>query len=82
MIIPTRHAFCCAPVNKRIPLVTTMFMNIVRHYSNGGMITFDWLSHQLGFPLGDPSTIGDLVHLESVHGVLDIYLWLSYRFQV
>lgn len=31
-------------------------------------------------PLSLPKTILDLVHLESVFDVMDLYLWLSYRF--
>ena len=65
-----------------MPLVTTMFLKIVRRYSTGEPVTFDWLAHQLGFPFGPPKTILDLVHLEATHDVLDVYLWLSYRFQV
>ena len=59
-----------------------MFLKIVRRYSTGEPVTFDWLAHQLGFPFGPPKTILDLVHLEATHDVLDVYLWLSYRFQV
>lgn len=44
------------------------------------MITFDWLCRNIGWPLQPPKTIIDLVHLEAVFDVLDLYLWLSYRF--
>ncbi len=37
---------------------------------------------KVGWPFSPPDTILDLVHLESVHDVFDLYLWLSYRFQV
>ena len=57
-------------------------MKIVRQYSHGELVTFDWLCHQLGWPFSPPDTILDLVHLEAVHDVFDLYLWLSYRFAV
>ena len=59
-----------------------MFLKIVRQYSRGELLTFDWLCHHLGWPFPPPDTIMDLMHLEAVHDVLDLYLWLSYRFQV
>jgi len=36
----------------------------------------------VGWPFSPPDTILDLVHLEAVHDVFDLYLWLSYRFPV
>lgn len=42
----------------------------------------DWLGRQIGLPFSCPNTLLELVHLESVFDVLDLYLWLSYRFQV
>merc|ERR1711872_439086 len=35
---------------------------------------------QVGWPFSHPETILDLMYLEAVHDVFDIYLWLSYRF--
>jgi len=60
--------------------VSTMFVKIVRQFSKGNLITFDWLCTQIGWPLSHPHTILDLIHLEAVHDVFDLYLWLSYRF--
>ena len=75
------YTFCCAPINTWMPFVCTMFLKIARQFSRGELITFDWLCHQVGWPFSPPDTILDLVHLEAVHDVLDLYLWLSYRFQ-
>lgn len=52
-----------------------------RQYSRNEPITFDWLCQHIGWPFNAPETIMDLVHLESVFDVMDLYLWLSYRFQ-
>ncbi|XP_021954833.1 ATP-dependent RNA helicase SUV3 homolog, mitochondrial isoform X2 [Folsomia candida] len=76
-----RYVFCCAPINKKMPFVCTMFLKFARQYSKNEPITFDWLCRHVGWPFNPPKTILDLVHLESVFDVLDLYLWLSYRFQ-
>ncbi|KAJ8959995.1 hypothetical protein NQ318_009431, partial [Aromia moschata] len=75
-----RYVFCCAPINKKMPFVCTMFLKFARQYSKNEPITFDWLCRNIGWPLQPPKTIIDLVHLEAVFDVLDLYLWLSYRF--
>ncbi|EGI69194.1 ATP-dependent RNA helicase SUV3-like protein, mitochondrial [Acromyrmex echinatior] len=51
-----------------------------RQYSKNDAITFNWLCQHIGWPFRMPKTIIDLVHLEGVFDVLDLYLWLSYRF--
>lgn len=67
----------CALANQiRINFSTLMI------FSRGELLTFDWLCHQIGWPFSPPDTILDLVHLEAVHDVFDLYLWLSYRFPV
>jgi ATP-dependent RNA helicase SUPV3L1/SUV3 len=75
-----RYVFCCAPINKKMPFVCSMFLKIARQFSKSEPITFNWLCTQVGWPFSMPRTIGDLVHLEAVFDVLDLYLWLSYRF--
>ncbi|XP_024942536.1 ATP-dependent RNA helicase SUV3 homolog, mitochondrial isoform X2 [Cephus cinctus] len=75
-----RYVFCCAPINKKMPFVCTMFLKFARQYSQNDALTFSWLCQNIGWPLTAPKTILDLVHLEAVFDVLDIYLWLSYRF--
>lgn len=59
-----------------------MFLKFARQYSQNEALTFNWLCQQIGWPFAMPNTLLDLVHLESVFDVLDLYLWLSYRFQV
>ncbi|XP_017774376.1 PREDICTED: ATP-dependent RNA helicase SUV3 homolog, mitochondrial [Nicrophorus vespilloides] len=75
-----RYVFCCAPINKKMPFVCTMFLKFTRQYSKNERVTFDWLCRNIGWPVQTPKTIIDLVHLEAVFDVLDLYLWLSYRF--
>ena len=78
--LKAKYIFCCAPINRRMPFVCTMFLKIARQFSKGELVTFDWLCHQVGWPFSPPDTIMDLVHLEACHDVFDLYLWLSYRF--
>lgn len=61
-------------------MITNVFLQFARQYSKNDAITFTWLCKQIGWPLTLPKTILDLVHLEAVFDVLDLYLWLSYRF--
>lgn len=75
-----RYIFCCAPINRKMPFVCSMFLKFARQYSRNEPITFNWLCTQVGWPFSLPRTILDLVHLEAVFDVLDLYLWLSYRF--
>jgi len=79
--LKAKYTLCCAPLNRRMPFVCTMFLKITRQFSRGELITFDWICHQVGWPFSPPDTILDLIHLEAVHDVFDLYLWLSYRFQ-
>lgn len=75
-----RYVFCCAPINRKSPYICTMFLKFARQYSKNGAITFNWLCQHIGWPFQMPKTILDLVQLECVFDVLDLYLWLSYRF--
>uniref|UniRef100_A0A1B6MUP0 ATP-dependent RNA helicase SUV3 homolog, mitochondrial n=1 Tax=Graphocephala atropunctata TaxID=36148 RepID=A0A1B6MUP0_9HEMI len=75
-----RYVFCCAPINRKMPFVCSMFLKFARQYSKNEPLTFDWLCRNIGWPVTMPKTILDLVHLEAIFDVLDLYLWLSYRF--
>ncbi|CAG5133205.1 unnamed protein product [Candidula unifasciata] len=76
-----RYVFCCAPISVKSPFSCAMFLKFARRFSRSEPITFDWLCHQIGWPLKPPGNLVELVHLECVFDVLDLYLWLSYRFQ-
>lgn len=76
----SRYVFCTAPINKKQPFVCTSFLKFARQFSRDEPLTFDWVCRHIGWPSPPPKNIKDLVHLEAVHDVLDLYLWLSYRF--
>uniref|UniRef100_A0A4W3KFL3 ATP-dependent RNA helicase SUPV3L1, mitochondrial n=2 Tax=Callorhinchus milii TaxID=7868 RepID=A0A4W3KFL3_CALMI len=75
-----RYVFCTAPINRKQPFVCTSFLKFARQFSRNEAMTFDWLCRHVNWPVVPPKNIKDLVHLEAVHDVLDLYLWLSYRF--
>ncbi|XP_043487445.1 ATP-dependent RNA helicase SUV3 homolog, mitochondrial isoform X1 [Polistes fuscatus] len=75
-----RYVFCCAPINRKLPFSCAMFLKFARQYSKNDKITFNWLCDHLGWPFSTPKSILDLVHLEAVFDIMDLYLWLSYRF--
>ncbi|XP_054626674.1 ATP-dependent RNA helicase SUPV3L1, mitochondrial isoform X1 [Dunckerocampus dactyliophorus] len=76
----SRYVFCTAPINKKQPFVCTSFLKFARQFSRDEPLTFDWVCRHVNWPVAQPKNIKDLVHLEAVHDVLDLYLWLSYRF--
>ncbi|XP_039993812.1 ATP-dependent RNA helicase SUPV3L1, mitochondrial [Xiphias gladius] len=76
----SRYVFCTAPINKKQPFVCTSFLKFARQFSRDEPLTFDWVCRHVSWPLAQPKNIKDLAHLEAVHDVLDLYLWLSYRF--
>ncbi|XP_050815344.1 ATP-dependent RNA helicase SUPV3L1, mitochondrial isoform X1 [Gopherus flavomarginatus] len=75
-----RYVFCTAPINKKQPFVCTSLLKFARQFSRNEPLTFDWICRHTNWPLVPPKNIKDLVHLEAVHDVFDLYLWLSYRF--
>ncbi|KAG8435280.1 hypothetical protein GDO86_013289 [Hymenochirus boettgeri] len=75
-----RYVFCTAPINRKQPFVCTSLLKFARQFSRNEPLTFDWICRHINWPVFSPKTIKDLMHLEAVHDILDLYLWLSYRF--
>ncbi|TRZ20719.1 hypothetical protein HGM15179_006383 [Zosterops borbonicus] len=76
----SRYVFCTAPLNRKEPFVCTTLLKFARQFSRNEPLTFDWLCRHTKWPLAAPKNIKELIHLEAVHDVFDLYLWLSYRF--
>ncbi|XP_046562779.1 ATP-dependent RNA helicase SUPV3L1, mitochondrial-like [Haliotis rubra] len=76
-----KYVFCCSPIPTKQPFVCTMFLKFARQFSRSEPLTLLKLRTQINWPFAQPATINDLIHLEGVFDVLDLYLWLSYRFQ-
>ncbi|XP_067943763.1 ATP-dependent RNA helicase SUPV3L1, mitochondrial-like isoform X2 [Watersipora subatra] len=77
----SRYIFCCAPIPLQSAFVTTTLLKFVRRFSTGQALTIQWLKEQIEWPLNKPVSVNDLTHLEAVHDTLDLYNWLSYRFE-
>ncbi|XP_073541718.1 ATP-dependent RNA helicase SUPV3L1, mitochondrial [Phyllobates terribilis] len=75
-----RYVFCTAPINRNLPFVCTSLLKFARQFSRNEPLTFQWVCKHANWPVSPPKTIKDLMHLEAVHDILDLYLWLSYRF--
>ncbi|XP_040293981.1 ATP-dependent RNA helicase SUPV3L1, mitochondrial [Bufo bufo] len=75
-----RYVFCTAPINRNLPFVCTSLLRFARQFSRNEPLTFQWVCKHVHWPVSPPKTIKDLMHLEAVHDILDLYLWLSYRF--
>ncbi|XP_069835212.1 ATP-dependent RNA helicase SUPV3L1, mitochondrial [Dendropsophus ebraccatus] len=75
-----RYVFCTAPINRNLPFVCTSLLKFARQFSRNEPLTFQWVCKHVSWPVSPPKTIKDLIHLEAVHDILDLYLWLSYRF--
>ncbi|UYV68605.1 SUPV3L1, partial [Cordylochernes scorpioides] len=81
----TRYTLCTAPINQKAPMVISMFRLLVSsqfaaRFAQCDPITWNWLKPYVKYPFKMPHTIADLSQLESVFDILDLYLWLSYRF--
>ncbi|TSK22586.1 ATP-dependent RNA helicase SUPV3L1, mitochondrial [Bagarius yarrelli] len=63
-----------------LPDATLSNLLFARQFSRDEPLTFAWMCRHIRWPLATPNNIKALVHLEAVHDVLDLYLWLSYRF--
>jgi len=60
--------------------VTSCFVKFVRYYSRNEELTGEILKRLLGYPFKTPTSLNELAHLEDLYDVLDLYLWLSFRF--
>ena len=45
--LKAKYVFCCAPINRKMAFVCTMFLKMARQYSKGEVISFDWLCAQV-----------------------------------
>ncbi|KGL84565.1 hypothetical protein N309_15547, partial [Tinamus guttatus] len=75
----SRYVFCTAPLNRKEPFVCTTLLKVSYFLLFRKCGIYIGLSHTK-WPLGPPKNIKELMHLEAVHDVFDLYLWLSYRF--
>jgi len=77
-----RYILCTAPVDLNNTFVQTIFVKFARAIAQNESMSLDELSKYLRMPFQIPRKIQDLVYLESVFDIFDLYLWLGNRFQL
>lgn len=75
-----RYVFCCAPINKRMTFVCNVLLKFAQQFSQSQAATLNWLCLEVNWPFKPPTSLAELMHLEQVFDVFDLYLWFSYRF--
>ncbi len=79
--IKSKYIFACSPIGRNNSFVSTRLVNFAKAYSVNESVTIEFLKHNLKWSsLGVPENIDSIVHLENVYDVLDLYLWLGFRF--
>ncbi|KAK6732087.1 hypothetical protein RB195_016453 [Necator americanus] len=79
--LKVRYTFCISPINVESKLTAAAFVKMVRRFSSGQCLTYDWMMDMLNWEsIGQPENLQQLEHLEKIYEVLDTYLWLSLRF--
>nr|CDJ82951.1 DNA RNA helicase domain containing protein [Haemonchus contortus] len=79
--LKVRYTFCISPINVESKLTAASFVKMVRRFSSGQCLTYDWMMDMLNWDsLSQPENLQQLEHMEKVYEVLDTYLWLSLRF--
>ena len=81
--IKAKYTFCSSPITTKEKLISSCFVKFVRYYSKNEPVTAEILQDMIKWPLppNSPVDIDNLKHLEVVYDVLDLYLWLSFRFK-
>eukprot|EP00602_Paraphysomonas_sp_CaronLab_P001007 CAMPEP_0185033648 /NCGR_PEP_ID=MMETSP1103-20130426/22779_1 /TAXON_ID=36769 /ORGANISM="Paraphysomonas bandaiensis, Strain Caron Lab Isolate" /LENGTH=626 /DNA_ID=CAMNT_0027569993 /DNA_START=118 /DNA_END=1995 /DNA_ORIENTATION=- len=72
-----RYMFCLAPVNIDSKDVMKAFRSMARQFSRGDEVI---LSKKHIPPLIPPKGPDELLILETAHQIMDLYMWLSFRF--
>lgn len=75
-----KYTFATSPINRKQTFVCSCFVKLVRHFSNNEVVTADILKKMIEWPFQVPQSVNEVAHLETVYDVLDLYLWLAYRF--
>ena len=79
--IKSKYIFSTSPISNQNLFVATRLVNFARAYSENETVTIENLKNNLRWSsLGIPENIESLVHLENIYDVLDLYLWLGFRF--
>ncbi|PIO53675.1 hypothetical protein TELCIR_24982, partial [Teladorsagia circumcincta] len=62
---PVRYTFCISPINVESKLTAAAFVKMVRRFSSGQCLTYDWIMDMLDWDsIGQPENLQQLEHLE------------------
>lgn len=76
----SKYTFATSPINRKQTFVCSCFVKFVRYYSNNEVVSDEILKKMIEWPFKIPQNVNEVAHLETVYDVLDLYLWLAYRF--
>ncbi|RLN53674.1 hypothetical protein BBJ28_00014817, partial [Nothophytophthora sp. Chile5] len=76
LTLSDRFTFCMAPAGLRNPLARKVFLDYARAHSTGQSVKLD-----IYLPKFAPQTAESLLDVEIKAKIIDLYLWLSFRFE-
>ncbi|ETN70872.1 helicase protein, partial [Necator americanus] len=63
--LKVRYTFCISPINVESKLTAAAFVKMVRRFSSGQCLTYDWMMDMLNWEsIGQPENLQQLEHLE------------------
>jgi ATP-dependent RNA helicase SUPV3L1/SUV3 len=77
MSLRHRFTFMVAPADHRDNTVMLCLLKMARQFSQNVPLAGEDVCSMVKWPLSRPSGLSELEYVESVHKVLDIYLWLK-----
>lgn len=57
-------------------------MTLCFRFANGEAITYNWFYDAIMWPLPKPTSVKMLLDMCKLYNLIDLYLWLSYKFPV
>ena len=80
--IKAKYTFACAPISaSKNQILSSCFLRFVRSYSQNEAVTIQDLKKTINWSqLKVPLKYEDMAHMENIYDVLDLYLWLGFRF--
>ncbi|KAK9817863.1 hypothetical protein WJX72_003314 [[Myrmecia] bisecta] len=76
LTLEERYHLCNAPCNTRDPRSASAFLHFASQYALGVPVTLD-----IAEPKKAPASPEELRHMEAVHQIVSLYIWLSFRFK-
>ncbi|KAK9853646.1 hypothetical protein WJX84_009241 [Apatococcus fuscideae] len=70
-----RYIFCLAPISRRNIQMVAALLHYAKRYSEQRAIALG-----LEAPAEAPTTVGGMAQLETLHQIVSLWLWLSFRF--